>query len=166
MSRGRKPSLVPTTQWSIMIPIPLAFQVESQLMDPVTQKATYAARSKLIQSLLYEWLQKQGIKPIVPTDVLCPDCKRPKATTLDEIMTGACPKWFNVLRDDRLNPDYAAAEANCLRHTQADLPLTQETTCGNCNGTGYDLETRGAHPDTVARRQCHVCNGSGKTSRP
>jgi hypothetical protein len=64
MTRGRKPSLVPTTQWSIMIPIPLAFQIETQLMDPVTKKASYAARSKLIQSLLYEWLQQQGVKPM------------------------------------------------------------------------------------------------------
>lgn len=70
MTRGRKPNLVPTVQWSIMVPIDLAFQVESQLMDPVTKKASYAARSKLLQGLLYEWLKTQDVRPLIPTNNL------------------------------------------------------------------------------------------------
>lgn len=117
MARGRKPNLVPTVQWSIMVPIDLAFQVESQLLDPVTKKASYAKRSKLLQSLLYEWLAKQGVQPLIPTDVLCPECKRPKATSMDDVVSGACPKWF--LTDEGLRGE---AETNCLKHTQAEFP--------------------------------------------
>lgn len=110
MARGRKPNLVPTTQWSIMIPIDLAFQVENALMDPVTKRAKHAARSRLIQGLLYEWLKQQGINPLIPTDVMCPDCNRPKATSEGDIFNGACPRWYLPN-----NPD--AAE-NCTRHSQ------------------------------------------------
>lgn len=39
---------------------------------------------------------------------------------------------------------------------------TMDESCGNCEGKGYDLETKGAHPDTTARRQCHACNGTGR----
>jgi hypothetical protein len=63
VSRGKKPSAVPTIQWAIMVPIDLAFRVETALMDPVTKRPTYAARSKLIQSLLFEWLQQQAPLP-------------------------------------------------------------------------------------------------------
>ena len=61
MPRGKKANTVPVIQWSIMVPIDIAFRVETALMDPVTGRAAYAARSKLIQSLLYEWLDKQGV---------------------------------------------------------------------------------------------------------
>jgi len=120
MSRGRKPSLVPTVQWSIMIPIDLAFQIEAQLMDPVTQKAAYSARSKLIQSLLYNWLKEQGVKPIIPSNVICPDCKRPKATSENDVMAGACPKWHL--------PDNEEAKANCMRRSQSELSLENPPT--------------------------------------
>lgn len=108
MARGRTANLVPTVQWSIMVPIDLALQIEMKLMDPVTQKAGYAARSKLIQALLYAWLKEQGSKPVVPADLLCPDCKRPKAMSANDVITGACPKhWANG------DPD---AHLNCARH--------------------------------------------------
>ena len=122
MSRGRKPNLVPTVQWSIMVPIDLAFQVESQLMDPVTKKSTYAARSKLLQHLLYEWLKERGVNPLIPTDVLCPQCKRPKATSIADVLSGSCPKWF-ITDDSDKAYSAADAETNCLRHTQSDLPI-------------------------------------------
>lgn len=120
MTRGRKPSLVPTVQWSIMIPIDLAFQIEAQLMDPVTKRATYSARSKLIQSLLYDWLRGQGVSPLIPAEVVCPDCKRPKATSQYDIISGACPKWW---ASDDLD-----ALKDCARHTQSPLPLENPTT--------------------------------------
>lgn len=124
MSRGRKANLVPTRQWSIMVPIDLAFQVEAQLMDPVTKKASYAARSKLIQSLLYEWLKSQGVKPVIPAEALCPDCKRPKAVTYDDVVNGCCPKFYVPTTDE----NYPLAVDNCARHTQADLPLENSST--------------------------------------
>lgn len=55
----RKPNAIPSTQWSIMIPVDLAFRVEHQLTDAVTGKAHYGSRSMLIQALLLEWLEKQ-----------------------------------------------------------------------------------------------------------
>lgn len=56
MPRGRPRNATPTVQWSIMMPIDLALQIETELADPVTQRALYASRSKLIQALLLEWL--------------------------------------------------------------------------------------------------------------
>lgn len=61
MTRGRKANSVPTTQWSIMVPIDLAFRVETRLMDPVTRTARYGSRSLLIQALLQEWLHREGM---------------------------------------------------------------------------------------------------------
>jgi hypothetical protein len=66
--RGKKANVVPVVQWSIMIPIDLAFRIETELMDPVTKRPTYAARSKLIQSLLFEWLSKQGARAEAEVD--------------------------------------------------------------------------------------------------
>jgi Arc/MetJ-type ribon-helix-helix transcriptional regulator len=69
MARGRKANSVPTTQWSIMIPIDLAFRVETRLMDPVTRTARYGSRSLLIQALLQEWLHREGAAAL-PLDTL------------------------------------------------------------------------------------------------
>ena len=65
MSRGKKANVIPSVQWSIMIPADLAFKVEVRLLDPVTRRVTYAARAKLIQALLHEWLEKNA-GPSVP----------------------------------------------------------------------------------------------------
>lgn len=61
MARGRKPNVTPSVQWSIMVPIDLAFRVEAALMDPVTKSARYGSRSVLIQALLHDWLQREGM---------------------------------------------------------------------------------------------------------
>ena len=71
-TRGKRPSATPVIQWSIMVPIDLAFRVETALMDPVTKRPTYAARSKLIQSLLFEWLNRQAAAPAA-VDTSTPD---------------------------------------------------------------------------------------------
>lgn len=63
--RGRKANLVPSVSWHIEIPIDLAFQVEARLLDPVTRKAEYGKRSKLIQSLLLDWVRSTAI-PTAP----------------------------------------------------------------------------------------------------
>lgn len=56
---GRPAASVPYVEWSIIVPAPLAFQVEVRLLDPVTKKAAYGARSQLIQALLFDWVEKQ-----------------------------------------------------------------------------------------------------------
>lgn len=64
MTRGRKQNLIPAIPWHIEIPIDLAFQVEARLLDPVTKKAGYGSRSKLIQSLLHEWVRSTAIPTV------------------------------------------------------------------------------------------------------
>lgn len=61
MTRGRRQNLIPSVSWHIEVPIDLAFQVEARLLDPVTRKAAYAARSKLIQSLLHDWVRSTQV---------------------------------------------------------------------------------------------------------
>lgn len=56
---GRPKASVPYVEWAIIVPAPLAFQVEIRLVDPVTGKSAYGARSQLIQALLFDWIEKQ-----------------------------------------------------------------------------------------------------------
>lgn len=56
---GRPKAAVPYVEWAIIVPTPLAFQVEMRLLDPVTKKSAYGARSQLIQALLFDWVEKQ-----------------------------------------------------------------------------------------------------------
>lgn len=54
MARPRKP--MPTTRWSISIPIDLAAEVEVILTDAFTGQVGYAQRSALIEQLLRGWI--------------------------------------------------------------------------------------------------------------
>lgn len=57
--RGRPPFAVPKVEWAVMIPQPLAAQVELLLLDPLLDKPKHGARSELLEQLLREWLEKQ-----------------------------------------------------------------------------------------------------------
>lgn len=50
---------IPRIQWSIMIQQPLAAEVELLLYDPKTETTKLGARSKLIESLLRDWVDSQ-----------------------------------------------------------------------------------------------------------
>lgn len=58
-ARGRKPHSDPPVQWFLSVPTTLAAKVDLLLMDPVTRKVKYSARSDLVQVLLREWVEKQ-----------------------------------------------------------------------------------------------------------
>jgi hypothetical protein len=103
---GRRPNAVPTSQLSVMLPVDLRLRVELRLLDPAADppKVKHGAWSLLLQSLLYEWLQRQGeepVKPVAgpgvpcqggfweagptlgghgPSEAICSVCKRPTAS--------------------------------------------------------------------------------------
>lgn len=119
MARGRTPNLVPTVQWAIMVPVDLALQVEARLLDPVTRKPKYAERSRLIQSLLHQWVQLQGGVPGVIGNVTCPECHRPKAQNEQDVRNGCCPKW--LLPDDLEAHEDCAAKALFFANPPTDV---------------------------------------------
>jgi hypothetical protein len=51
--------------WKICLPATLAGRVEHLLMNPITGKPKYGARSKLIEELLSGWVREQGVYPDV-----------------------------------------------------------------------------------------------------
>jgi len=62
MARGKKKHLDPPVEWKINIPTSVVAKVELLLMDPLTGRPRHGARSKLMASLLKEWLDKQQKK--------------------------------------------------------------------------------------------------------
>lgn len=58
MTRGRKPNATPSVAWNIALPVDLAAKVELRLFDPVSSRPLYGERSKLVQALLREWLER------------------------------------------------------------------------------------------------------------
>lgn len=62
---GRKPLLVPTTEWKIRVPVDLAAKADLLNLDPVRGTIAYGARSDLITRLLREYLE--SLAPPSPT---------------------------------------------------------------------------------------------------
>ena len=62
MSRPRSPFL--RADYKISLPAAVCAEVDLLLLDPITRKPKYGARSKLIEGLLREWLAKQKGKTI------------------------------------------------------------------------------------------------------
>ena len=60
---GRKPHADSPIKWNINLPTSLAADVELLLLDPLTGIPGYGKRSKLIQQLLYEWVEKYRKQP-------------------------------------------------------------------------------------------------------
>lgn len=52
---------MPVVEWSIMVPVEIAAQVELAAADPVYGKPKYGFRSQLITHLLTEWITKQKL---------------------------------------------------------------------------------------------------------
>lgn len=69
MARPRNPEL--RANYKLSIPAPLAAEVDLLLIDPITRKPKYGARSKLIAALLRNWLATYhdglNVSPAVPT---------------------------------------------------------------------------------------------------
>jgi len=61
MKAGRPPLLTPNVEWKLMIPEPLALQVEMLCFDPLRGKAKHGARSAYLVRLIREDLAKRGI---------------------------------------------------------------------------------------------------------
>ena len=61
---GRKPHGDPPVKWNINLPTTLAAEVELLLTDPLTGVPEYGKRSKLIQELLYGWVEKYRRQPL------------------------------------------------------------------------------------------------------
>lgn len=49
---GRKPLMIPTTDWKIRIPVDLAAKADMLFLDPVRGNIQYGARSALVTELL------------------------------------------------------------------------------------------------------------------
>lgn len=58
--RGRRPNTIPTVDWKCHVALPLAVKADLLLMDPLTHKLRYGARSALVNQLLLEWLNAKG----------------------------------------------------------------------------------------------------------
>lgn len=59
--RGRPPNVIPTIDWKIHLPIPIAAKVDLLLLDPVTGKTRVGAKSNLVTHLLVQWLATRGV---------------------------------------------------------------------------------------------------------
>lgn len=57
MARPFNPDI--TIDWKITLPAPIAGRVRHLLLDTTTGKASYGSRSKIIASLLEEWIARQ-----------------------------------------------------------------------------------------------------------
>lgn len=58
MSRPLNPDL--NKPWKVILPATLAGRVEYMLLDPVHKKPIYAARAKLLASLLEWWIARES----------------------------------------------------------------------------------------------------------
>ena len=58
---GRPANTVPTIDWKVHIPIPIAAKIDILLLDPVTQQTRHGARSAFVTQLLVEFLAKRGV---------------------------------------------------------------------------------------------------------
>lgn len=60
---GRPANVVPTIDWKVHIPIPIATKIDVFLLDPVTGNTRHGARSAFVTQLLVEWLTSRKIQP-------------------------------------------------------------------------------------------------------
>lgn len=61
MKVGRPANTIPTVEWKSHIPTPIAAKVDIFLLDPVSLKPRYGARSALVTQLLIQWLSTKGV---------------------------------------------------------------------------------------------------------
>lgn len=62
MSRGRKPNAIPTADWKLHIPLPLAVKFDLHYADPLTGIPLRGVRSKVLTEIIRKHLQEHGVK--------------------------------------------------------------------------------------------------------
>lgn len=63
MTRGRRPSLIPSRTVQVPIPTSVLEAVDARLYDPRTGKPVWGARASLITRLLAEWVERTPVNP-------------------------------------------------------------------------------------------------------
>lgn len=64
MKAGRKPAPHGLTRWGVLIPTPLAAEIELRLLNPLLNQPRYGYRSKLVVALLERWVKGEIDIPI------------------------------------------------------------------------------------------------------
>jgi len=59
--RGRKPNVIPTTDWKVWIPVDLAVKFDLHHIDPLTGKVPRGVRSDIVTGLIRQYLREQGV---------------------------------------------------------------------------------------------------------
>ena len=62
MARGRKPNVIPTTDWKLHVPLPLAVKFDLHYADPLTGTVPRGVRSNIMTELLRKHLREQGVE--------------------------------------------------------------------------------------------------------
>lgn len=58
---GRPANDIPTIDWKVHIPVPIAAKIDVLLLDPVTGKTRHGARSAFVTELLVKYLNSRGV---------------------------------------------------------------------------------------------------------
>lgn len=58
---GRKPNAIPSIDWKLQIPEPLAVKFDTLHVDALTGKIPYGLRSEIIVGLIRQYLRDQNI---------------------------------------------------------------------------------------------------------
>jgi len=79
--RGRKPQLDRPVDVMVSIPSTVAAKLELLLYDPLTGRPQYGGRSRLIQQLIREWIERQALTPKNEPDRIIPPPLTPDSTS-------------------------------------------------------------------------------------
>lgn len=61
MARGRKPNAVPTVDWKLHIPLPLAVKFDLYYSDQLTGEMQRGVRSNVMTELIRNHLRDKGV---------------------------------------------------------------------------------------------------------
>lgn len=61
MTRGRKPNVIPTMDWKLKIPIPLAVKFDLYYADNLTGEMQRGVRSNVMTELIRNHLREKGV---------------------------------------------------------------------------------------------------------
>ena len=63
---GRPALLIPTIEWKLKIPLPIAVKLDMLVLDPIKGVPAYGQRSALVTQILRDYLDKldKGVAPL------------------------------------------------------------------------------------------------------